>query len=69
VLLCEHHHHAAHDGRFTIILHAPGVITIRARSSRQDPYYEIRLKAPPPTLNLTEKLQTAAGFARAGNED
>jgi hypothetical protein len=68
ILLCDHHHHAAHDGRFTIILHKPGNITIRHRTRPDQPYYEIRLKAPPPTaISARAKLQAvAADLARAG---
>ena len=63
LLLCDHHHHAAHDGRWTIILHAPGMITVRRRTRCNDPYYEIRFKAPPPPahqLTLDQKLSDAA---------
>ena len=66
ILLCPHHHRAAHDGRFTVIVHAPGAITIRRRARREDPYYEIRLKAPPPRINLVDKLHAAAGQAAPG---
>src|SRR4051812_24166226 len=66
LLLCEHHHHTAHDGRWTVILHAPGKITVRRRTRADDPYYDIRLKAPPPHITLTDKLHAAATHARAG---
>jgi hypothetical protein len=66
LLLCPEHHRAAHDGRFTIVLHAPGKISTRPRRNSADPYYELRLKAPPPPeITLMEKLQTAAGFAQS----
>jgi hypothetical protein len=48
LLLCQHHHNAAHDGRWTIVLHTPGQIEVRRRLHPDDPYYDIRLKAPPP---------------------
>ena len=35
-------HRAAHDGTWTIVLHAPGHITVRRRQP-DDPLYEIRL--------------------------
>jgi uncharacterized protein DUF222/HNH endonuclease len=48
LLLCNEHHTAAHSGHWTVVLHAPGTITVRRRRSPTEPYYEIRLKAPPP---------------------
>jgi hypothetical protein len=62
LLLCDHHHHAAHNGRWTIILHAPGRITVRRRHRPDDPYYELRLTAPPPQQQptLDHKLADAA---------
>jgi Domain of unknown function (DUF222) len=68
-LLCPAHHRAAHSGRYCLTLHAPGVITVRRRTTRTDPYYEIRLTNPPNSSSdppgfeqptLTEKLATAA---------
>ena len=62
LLLCDHHHHAAHDGRWTLVLHAPGHITVRRRTRHDQPYYEIRLKAPPTKqpVTLDQKLHDAA---------
>jgi hypothetical protein len=67
ILLCEHHHHAAHDGHWTIVLHTPGQITVRRRQRPDDPLYEIRLKAPPPrsSIDTNTKLRVAAERARA----
>jgi hypothetical protein len=48
LLLCPHHHKAAHNGQWTIVLHAPGTITVHRRQHPHDPYYDIRIKAPPP---------------------
>lgn len=69
LLLCPAHHSAAHDGRWTVVLHAPGRITVKRRLHPDAPFYEIRLKAPPPrqTIDLDRKLQAAAERARAMN--
>jgi hypothetical protein len=70
LLLCPEHHRAAHDGRFTLVLHAPGTITTRPRLRPDDPYYDIRSKAPPPAQpSLLHKLTTAAHEAQAGGQD
>jgi hypothetical protein len=55
LLLCQHHHKAAHDGHWTIVLHAPGQIEVRRRLHPDDPYYDIRLKAPPPASEHTDE--------------
>lgn len=67
ILLCDHHHHAAHDGRFTVVLHRPGEISVRRRTRVDDPYVELRSAAPPPAgLTASDKLRAAgAGLARA----
>lgn len=68
VLLCPHHHKAAHDGRFTVFVHAPGIISTRRRRRPDDPYYVILLSAPPEPFTLTDKLHAAAArAARAGH--
>jgi uncharacterized protein DUF222 len=66
LLLCPHHHKAAHNGRWTIVLHAPGTITVQPRHHPDDPYYDIRIKAPPPPseLGLDLDQQPEAGTLR-----
>jgi hypothetical protein len=66
ILLCSHHHHAAHDGRWTVIQEAPGEITVRRRQRPDDPYYEIRNPQPPPprpSLDVKGERRAAAGHA------
>ena len=66
ILLCDHHHRAAHNGRWTIVLHAPGRITVQRRTQPDQPYYEIRLTAPPPPgPTVNDKLHAAAARVRA----
>jgi hypothetical protein len=62
ILICETHHKAAHDGRWTIVLEAPGEISVRRRSAAGDPYYEIRATGPPgfDEVSLHGKLAAAA---------
>ena len=65
ILLCAEHHRAAQDGRFTVVLHAPGTISIRARR-QGDPYYEIRPEPPPGKQpKLMDLLATAARHLRS----
>ena len=67
ILLCDAHHHAAHDGHWTITLHAPGHITVRTRQPG-DPYYEIKIKTPPPSgdpPHIDDLLTTAARHLKA----
>jgi hypothetical protein len=44
-LLCDAHHRAAHGGRFVVIVHGPGKLSVRKRS-RGDPLYEMRTVEP-----------------------
>ncbi|HSP36119.1 MAG TPA: hypothetical protein VLR26_00005, partial [Frankiaceae bacterium] len=51
-------HYAAHNGPFSIVVHAPGTIPVRPRQP-DDPDYEIRPDPPPgdqPTI--TDMLTT-----------
>lgn len=66
LLLCDKHHRAAHSGRFVVVLHGPGKITIRPRRGTE-PLYEIRSPDPPPQQpSLTDQLTVAAAQLRAG---
>lgn len=66
ILLCEKHHRAAHSGRFVVVLHGPGKITIRPRHGTE-PLYEIRSPDPPPgrRFSVNDMLATAAAHLRA----
>ena len=72
VLLCPKHHREAHNGRWVVVLHAPGQITFRRRLPGED-LYDIRCPldptAPDPalatTLPLDGMLATAARHLRA----
>jgi hypothetical protein len=63
--LCQHHHQAAHSGRWTVVLERPGVITVRQRH-RGEPLYDIQIPPPPPDFgpDLASKLQGTAGYVR-----
>lgn len=69
ILLCDKHHHAAHDGRFTVVLHGPGHISTRPRIRPDDPYFDIRTKAPPPGRPTTSEKLRAAGAELARASD
>jgi hypothetical protein len=66
ILLCPAHHRAAHSGRWTVVLHGPGRISVRVRQV-DDPYYVITNPDPPPPdeLPLDELLTTAARHLRS----
>jgi hypothetical protein len=57
VLICKHHHKAAHDGRWTVVLEQPGTISVKRRLLPDDPYYEIPNPAPPPDASLLNSGQ------------
>jgi hypothetical protein len=61
LLLCEEHHRAAHSGLFVVVLHGPGMITIRA-SRPGEALYEIRTADPPrdDQLSIPDMLASTA---------
>ena len=67
LLLCQHHHNAAHHGRWTVILERPGQISVRQRAPG-GPFYESRHPKPPPRVgpDPRQKLLLAAERARRG---
>jgi hypothetical protein len=63
---CDAHHHAAHNGQFTVIVHEPGKISIQPRRPG-DPHYKILKPDPPPgpQPTLHGLLATAARHLRS----
>jgi hypothetical protein len=65
LLFCDHHHDAAHDGTWTVVLHAPGTVSVRRRTRPDDPLYEIRLdERPASEPDVDTKLRVVADHVR-----